>query len=161
MRSFLLSLSSFALASSTRLQLPPFLTNAHAVLYGYTATTGFFPEANLTLSYDLATACLHFTSLTTYRPDLTTELSQCSGLQTSVSSNTLSCLTKPQTLNFLTETVKYSQKFVRSEEAWVDEVLPGIDDKEYTRWVNQEDNTAAYVRTSDQILVYFLELEED
>ena len=158
MRSVLLSLSSLALASCS-LQLPPFLTNAHAVLYGYSGTS-FFPEANLTLSYDLSTACLHFTSLTTYRPDLTTELSQCSGLQTSVSSNSPSCLTKPQTLNFLTETVNYAAKFVKTEQPWVDEVV-GIDHKEYTRYVNPEDHTAAYVRTSDQILVYFLELEED
>ena len=108
MRSILLPIaSSLTLASSTRLQLPPFLTNAHAVLYGYSGTS-FFPEANLTLSYDLATACLYFNTVATYRPDLTTELSQCSGLQTSVSSNSPSCLTKPQILNFLTETVKYT-----------------------------------------------------
>jgi len=158
MRSVLLSLSSLALASCS-LQLPPFLTNAHAVLYGYTATTGFFPEANLTLSYDLATACLHFKTVSTYRPDLTTELSQCSGLQTSVSSNSPSCLTKLQTLNFLRETVNYAAKFVKTEQPWADEVF--LEKIEYTRYVNPEDHTAAYVRTSDQILVYFLELEED
>ena len=161
MRSVLLSLSSLALASCSRLQLPPFLTKAHAVLYGYSATS-FFPEANLTLSYDLATACLHFKTVATYRPDLTTELSQCSGLQTSVSSNSPTCLTKPQTLNFLRETVNYAAKFVKTEQPWADEMfLEKINHTEYTRYVNPEDHTAAYVRTSDQILVYFLELEED
>lgn len=113
MRSVLLSLAGSLTLASCSLQLPPFLSNAHAVLYGYSGTS-FFPEANLTLSYDLTTACLHFSSITTYRPDLTTELSQCSGLQTSVSSNSPSCLTKPQTLNFLTETVNYAAKFVKT-----------------------------------------------
>ena len=42
----------------------------------------------------------------------------------------------------------------------MDEFL-GINSTEYTRFVNMQDNTVAYVRTSDQILVYFLELEED
>ena len=42
----------------------------------------------------------------------------------------------------------------------MDEFL-GINNTEYTRYVNTQDNTVAYVRTSDQILVYFLELEDD
>ena len=95
MRALLLSLaSSLTVASCSTLQLPPFLTNALAVLYGYSEKT-FFPEANLTLSYDVETACLHFRTVVTYRPDLTTDFSQCKGLETFVSSNSLSCVTKP------------------------------------------------------------------
>ena len=95
MRTLLITLAStLTLASCSRLQLPPFLTNAHAVLYGF-SDKSFFPEANLTLTYDVETACLHFKTVVTYRPDLTTEFSQCQGLETFVSSNTLSCVTKP------------------------------------------------------------------
>ena len=76
MRALLLTLCSLAL-SACRLQLPPVLDTARAVVYGFQAYGWFTPEANLTISYNLQAECLHVRSVLTFRPDFVTEYSQC------------------------------------------------------------------------------------